>query len=360
MDKNKSTIKKLNVEGFKCIEKKEYEFRNLTILTGENSSGKSSLIQSILIAGNPVGVVSQNNDLMDYLQSLGRDELFNKEIGSKKIKIEVEFDNKMKLSQELEKQKVDIKNFEFPNPLTYPMNLTYLNAGRKKIQQVNPYIESLETRNFGIYGDLIANYYEHNKRTPLESYLIKDDQSYTLETQVNFWLKEITKIKNINVTTEKVTPTLIKNIFKVNGLEFLPENVGTGLSFLFAILVACLSAKKGNIIIIENPEIHLHPRSQAKLGEFLSFIASNGIQIIIETHNDHIINKICYEVYKDKLSNEDVIVHYFKVPYNEDVVRRTTLYIDRNGHWINEKNELIEFPEDFFDATLDDLMEMGG
>ena len=66
-------IKKVIIENFKCIEKEELEFRNLTILTGENSSGKSSHIQAILLAGNHPNLVATpfNSDLREYLQSLG-------------------------------------------------------------------------------------------------------------------------------------------------------------------------------------------------------------------------------------------------------------------------------------------------
>jgi len=134
---------------------------------------------------------------------------------------------------------------------------------------------------------------------------------------------------------------------------FLPENMGTGLSYLFTILTICLSAKKGNIIIIENPEIHLHPKSQAKLGEFFAFIASNGIQLIIETHNDHIINKISYEIYKNNISKDDVVIHYFSIPY-----KKTTIYINTKGHFIDEQGKPTQFPEGFFDATLKEVFEM--
>ena len=202
---------------------------------------------------------------------------------------------------------------------------------------------------------MTSNFYYHNKRKPIETYLIKDDTSYTLEYQVNYWINYITGISDLSIDIEKVTPTIVKNIFRINGDEFLPENLGTGLSHLFSILVICLSAKKNNIIIIENPEIHLHPKAQAKLGEFFAFIASKGIQLIIETHNDHILNKVAYEIFKGNLSKDDVIIHYFSLPY-----KKTTLYFNNRGSFVNKEGKETQFPEGFFDATLKEIFEING
>jgi predicted ATPase len=349
-------LKKLVVKNFKCFENEEFDFRNLTILTGENSSGKSSLIQAILVLGNPNFVTSPfNQDLLGYLQYLGFNELFNKFTNDKEIILEADIQNDKSLKINLTKDNVSIDELNVPNPLTYLHNLFYLIADRWRITQLNNYNETLHNKYFGIRGEWVANYYEHNKRKTIEEYLIKDNSGYTLETQVNYWLKYITGIDDIEIETEKIAPTTVKSFFKYKGREFLPENVGTGLSYLFSILVMCLSAKKGNIIIIENPEIHLHPKSQAKLGEFFAFIANAGIQLIIETHNDHIINKIRYEVYKNRINNTDVIFYYMQNK-NPHI---TKLFLNKTGHWIDSKENIIEFPTGFFDATLDELLEIG-
>jgi len=356
-------IKKVIIENFKCIEKEELEFRNLTILTGENSSGKSSVIQAILLAGNHPNLVATpfNSDLRQYLISLGdTNSLVNKYRNAKEYFIKVEMDNSNPI--ELKVSKVDsnttnlgIGQFSFPNPLTYPNNLTYLNADRDRIRNISPLIKELKNlRYFQIDGKLTAGYYYLNKTNRVEDYLIKDQSEYTLEAQVNFWLKEITSIENIELKTEEIGSTEVKSFYNIGELIFSPENVGTGVSYLVSILVACLSAKKGNIIIIENPEIHLHPKSQAKLGEFFAFIASKGIQVIIETHCEHLINRVRYEVYEEKLNNNDVVFHYFHP--NSKI---ETLFLNHTGHFINEQKEFIPFPKNFFDATLDELLEMG-
>jgi len=349
------TIKDVYIKGFKIFEEERFNFKNLTILTGENSSGKSSLIQAILLLGNPIGVIGTpfNQDLYDFLKTLGANELFNKN-GAKEIEIKIN-DLEQRWIKNKNSSERHIKSFTFPNFLSYPENLVYLNAEKHRLKQTAQLIDNLDNRFFGIYGDLASNYFYHNKRETIEEYLIKDNSSYTLETQLNYWFSYITNISNLSIEVEKVTPTIAKNIFKIDNDEYLPENLGTGLNHLFSILLICLSAKKGNIIIIENPEIHLHPKAQAKLGEFFAFIASNGIQLIIETHNDHILNKIAYEIYKNRLSKDDVIIHYFSNPY-----KKITLYFNDKGSFVDERGREKQFPEGFFDATLKEIFEING
>ncbi len=343
MDKN-SKIENMKIKGFKCLDDIKVDFKNLTILTGENSSGKSSLLQSMLIAGNQT-----HQHITQYIASLGYAELFNKNSSNKEISIKIND----KYEYQANKENI-LKSLPTPNMLSYTDNLVYLNADRHRVTQLTQFFETYKLKDFGIYGDFSSSYYEHYKNSPIESYLIKDNTSYTLETQVNFWLKYISTL-NIDFETQKVNSTVVKNTFKIDGESFYPENIGTGLSYLFTILIACLSAKQNNIIIIENPEIHLHPKAQAKLGEFFVFIASKGIQLIIETHNDHIINKMCYEVYNKTISSDDIVIQYFSTTQEHK-----SIYIDDNGHWVDEAKNLVEFPDGFFDATLDELMEMGG
>ena len=69
-----------------------------------------------------------------------------------------------------------------------------------------------------------------------------------------------------------------------------PGNVEAGISYLISILIACLSAPRDSVNIIENPEIHLHPGAKAKACEFFYFVGTAGRQIFIETHSDHIFN----------------------------------------------------------------------
>lgn len=347
-------IEYIEIKGFKVFEKDKIILKPLTILTGENSSGKSSLIQALLFLGNPVGFVGTpyNQDLHNYLRSLGHNELFNKN-GAKEIILKTD-SLSFKWTKQEQSSEYEVGNFQHPNQLSYPENLIYLNADKHRITQINQYVEDLHGRYFGIYGDFVANYYEHHKRNPIENYLIKDQKStsLTLEGQVNFWFQYMTGMEDLTIESSKVTPSLVKSFYKIDDQEFLPENLGTGLSHIFAILVIGLSAQKGNIVIFENPEVHLHPKVQSKLGEFFAFLASRGIQMIIETHNDHLINRVRYEVYSQSIKSEDVIIHYKTIDQPFEQIK-----IGENGKFINKYGE-NSFPEGFYDATLQEIYQI--
>jgi predicted ATPase len=130
--------------------------------------------------------------------------------------------------------------------------------------------------------------------------------------------------------------------------------LGAGMSYVAKVLIICLMAKKGDLVLLENPEIQLHPKTQALLGVFLTFISSKGIQLIIETHCEHLINKIAYQIYEDEIDAKDVVIHY-KPSVSESF---QTILIDENGEFNDEDGNVQSFPTGFFDATLADLMNM--
>lgn len=81
-------------------------------------------------------------------------------------------------------------------------------------------------------------------------------------------------------------------------------NMGFGVSYSLPIIVALLSAREGDILVLENPEAHLHPRGQRKIGELVALAAANGVQIFMETHSDHVLNGIRLSVRNKKISSD--------------------------------------------------------
>jgi hypothetical protein len=131
-----------------------------------------------------------------------------------------------------------------------------------------------------------------------------------------------------------------------------PVHVGFGLTQVLPILVAVLSAKQGDIIVIENPEVHLHPAGQALMGIFLAKAAAVGPQIIVETHSDHILNGIRRAVRSGALTHTAAALYFFrpKAPNREQVVAPQ---LDAAGN--------IDFwPEGFFDQFDKDMNHFAG
>ena len=94
--------------------------------------------------------------------------------------------------------------------------------------------------------------------------------------------------------------------------KYRATNVGFGLSYVFPVIVAALAARAGDLLIIENPEAHIHPKGQMRLGQLLSLAAASGVQVVIETHSDHVLNGIRLAVHERKISHEIVRLHFFE------------------------------------------------
>lgn len=166
----------------------------------------------------------------------------------------------------------------------------------------------------------------------------------TVEQQTEEWLNEILEGVKVKIKAKGETIDIQYNS------GFKPSNVGFGYSYILPIIVSGLIAQKGEILIIENPEAHLHPKAQSKLTKFLAKVAACGIQVFIESHSEHILNALrVVSVHKDyAIKNTDISVLYFQNDENKPVL---PIHINESGS--------IEFwPESFFDQEENDLSEI--
>ncbi|WP_076410420.1 AAA family ATPase [Shewanella sp. UCD-KL12] len=372
-------LKTLSIKNFKSIDEENLKIAPLTILTGVNSTGKSTVIQAILLLlrfSIPVNRITLNKAVSAYMSP--RDTR-NRYTNKSEINIKLELNSEVleHLSLQTRKDRDDnvifrgglkmteslLETGEFDPaemPLAYVYEpeevvsncseLFYLNATRLGPQTIS----EIGDFKVGLLGEHIFSTYDQIKNKALPKKLVKFSESSTIGYQVSQWLSEITDSK-LELKTEKINSEQIKVLFNSDGLgELSPQNLGAGISYLAKVVILCFMAKKGDLVIIENPEIHLHPKSQAQLGSFLSFIASSGIQLIIETHSEHLIQKIRTEVKNETIECEDVIIHYKSAtqkPFD-------TLYLDINGHYCDQEENRISFPKGFFDTSVDALLSL--
>lgn len=173
-----------------------------------------------------------------------------------------------------------------------------------------------------------------------------EELSTTIEDNTNYWIDKIFQGAKIQVEAIK-GEDLLKLRINSDGKSkyFKPTNVGYGFSYSLPIIVAGLIARPGEILIVENPEAHLHPYAQSILAKFLSLVSKSGVQVLIETHSEHILNGFRVAV-KDKIvEDNDTSVLYFD-NNSEDIFQK--IDIDDNGG--------VNFwPKDFFDQATKDL-----
>jgi len=118
--------------------------------------------------------------------------------------------------------------------------------------------------------------------------------------------------------------------------------VGFGLTQLFPILVAILAAQKGDVVLVENPEVHLHPQAQQNIGSLLARVSASGVQVIVETHSDHVLNGIRLAAKSKIIAADDVAIHFFSPTQADGVFTPKSPKVDADGR-------LDAWPEGFFD-----------
>ena len=366
-------INNLRILNFKSHKDTSLDFKNLTVLCGQNGVGKSSAIQSLLLlrqtfnANKLDKILSLNGDLCNLGKAKDAIYQFNDEEHKDEIcfiisDVKNEYSWFFDTSRELDflDLKSDLNNAQgFEEQSLFKTNFQYISASRIAKYKSNDF-EVLTNKQLSLFegkGELTAHFlYKYGKSIIVnESLLHCNESDYYLLSQTTAWEREISQ--GVNIIPIKIGENYdIKYSFDVPNFgptqEFSSKNVGFGLSYALSIIVAILSAQPGALIIIENPEAHLHPNGIAKLTELICLAAQAGIQIIIETHSDHIVNGILvqskkFEETQKGIDKDNVSIYQFDRDEKEHCTKATKVEVEEGGR-------IRYAPEGFFDQfTLD-------
>ena len=222
--------------------------------------------------------------------------------------------------------------------------------------------EVFQHHQIGVKGEFAAHYLSLFGKEPVREELLGylDASGYDLNSQVNAWMSTLSPGTRVSaIELDEVDLVNLRYQFvgerAVSSNPFRPTNVGFGLTNVLPILVAVLSSQVDTFIIIENPEAHLHPKGQFQMGRLLSIAAASGIQLLVETHSDHVLNGIRLSVGNGIIKPSQVGFNFFERDPNNHILRRViTPNIDNKGR--------IDFwPDGFFDEwekSLDALLEL--
>jgi len=120
-------------------------------------------------------------------------------------------------------------------------------------------------------------------------------------------------------------------------------DVGFGVSQTLPVVVSLLSAAPGQVVYIEQPEIHLHPRAQVVMGSILAAAAARGVKVVAETHSSLLIRSIQTEIALGRINARDVSLNWFS--------RDAMGYAQVNVAKVDEKGRFGEWPLDFDDVS---------
>ncbi len=174
----------------------------------------------------------------------------------------------------------------------------------------------------------------------------------TLEQRVASWLKDLGLIHSFSVEPVAKDNSIYQvKVRKTPGsAEVLITDVGFGVSQILPVLVLCYYAPQGSIILLEQPEIHLHPRVQSGLADVLiDAVKNRNVQIIVESHSEHLLRRLQRRIAEQIIAPKDAAL-YFCEPGLEGS-KLTTLRIDPFGNIEN-------WPEGFFGDDFEEIAAM--
>lgn len=247
----------------------------------------------------------------------------------------------------------DIDERQYNSPFEKCLNLNHIHyVSADRIGPKDFYLKSTLDKfpNVGARGEFTANLLYKKQGDLVDDRLCLGEDAKTLITQTEAWLSKIFGGAKLEIPSSK--SSVLELLFNTSASKdrFKPANVGFGFHSVLPIIVSGLIAKEGEILIVENPEIHLHPRAQSELTKFLAKVSSCGVQVLVESHSDHILNGLQVAVVDKIIGENEISVLYFQSDNQEPVVQ---IPIQKDGR-------IEVWPEGFFDQSTKDLERVLG
>lgn len=416
-------LSNLNFSNFKNWKNFNTDLTKINLFFGQNSSGKSSIIQLLLLLKQTVEnkdekvVLFFGDDKKSYVNLGNFDEILNKAALNKKLTIGFSFKyffSKINFNVEIDKKEngiidvnklniLDIKNGNSINVQRNNKNFEVNCKGAITNEEVLvDRIKSFYGLPFNLFNENESNDVSHKLDFSIRSLLeniiyigplrenpkreykwtasrhshfgirgentfdaiitsITENEKYnskylnftgSLAEIVGKWLVEFGMVEDFQI----VPISEIKQLYQVNIKTKGSKNwvdicdVGFGVSQILPIIALCYYAPNGSIIIIEQPEIHLHPKVQSGLGDLLIDAAlSRNIQFIIESHSEHLLTRIQRRIAEEKIDDKHIKINFCNLVDGESVLEE--LKVDDFG-------EISNWPENFFGDEMEEIYQM--
>jgi len=379
-------ITNLEITNFKAFAHADIRLARYTLLSGLNSSGKSTVLQALALlqqgsaSGDDFGPlghfrgVTLNGELLEL--GTGQDVLHEDFTAVSGTEPEIVFrltsDTGLMYACRVGYERdasylpvlfdeTDYSHYNHPDVFTvFGEGFQYLRADR-----INPAVTYLRSalpsdgdKFLGARGEYAVDVLRIHFDDPVPDGPLRHPAAVrpSLSNQAEAWLSEI--CPGVNLEAAAIEHTDLVRL----GFQFRrpghpvsaarrPTNVGFGLTYVLPIIIACLMATPGSMILLENPEAHIHPQGQSAMARLTCAAAAVGAQLIVETHSDHILNGVRLAVKRDLLRPNDVALNYF---------RREDEGIKIESPSIGPDGMLSQWPTGFFDEwdrSLDQLLD---
>ncbi len=362
-------LKKVVLDNFKCFRQEtEFYLSRISIMYGRNGRGKSTVAQSLLLLAQTM----KDSDGVGNLQLTGRhvalgtyEDVVNRD-GNKES---------FGITLQSEKGCVEMRFCEHPDKPQMAKAVAFLENGRSRFEENvggdggergNKSLSSIS--DVKLLQDLKDLRYVSAGRLGPQNSIVRrdalddDDLGVNGENVIQVLLRQgeefVGKVKD--TLSEILGGAAVKVLQKdqerielyINSHDgetvYKPVNVGFGYSYVLPVIVAAYLAEKGSLLIVENPEAHLHPGAQSRIMKFLITIAKEkDIQLIVETHSDHVVNGMRIAVKEGLLKLKESHVLFF----SDDERPVKIITCDKNG-------TLNDRPDDFLDEWTMQLFKL--
>ena len=377
-------LTRIELRYFKCFTLLKLPLCPLTLLSGANASGKSSVMQALVLLHQTIYEHEWSTRLMLNGAAIrlgtGAD-VIDQIHGRRACKIEL-LDGETAYQWEFVGERADMSmsvtrvlaaddEQDAPDVLRHLLppsraddslaerlrGLTYLTAERLGPREFYTLEDPQLTPVVGTRGEnAVSVLYSGGDDRVLDELAIRDVPATRLR-QVEARMCRffpgcelvIEKIPHVNAVTLGLRTS--------KAMEFhRPIHTGFGLTQVLPIVVAALSARPDALLLVENPEVHLHPVGQAAMGEFMAEVAAAGVQVLLETHSDHVLNGIRRAVKKGTLPHDDVVLHFFRSRRGDERDGRPQV----QSPILNADGNIDVWPDGFFDQFDKDMNYFAG
>lgn len=382
-------ISELTIRNFKCFKDLKLPLKPITVVSGGNGVGKSSMVQSLLL-------LRQAADQLRVLDDLGA-----LDAGSA-AEFPVKLNGPYRLSlgntltvtnAEIESEILELGIRSRETPDAPPLDVTfkadtvaasvtmicrhpvsnsapmldrggalpvfagqfhYLIAERNGPRDLGG-VSDERFINTGFAGEYTADAIARAERQNLSvhNHLCIAEGSNLFKVQLEAWMQQL--IPGVRLATHsypeinRVRLSIEKAGAPVGPLP--PINTGFGISYVLPVITSGLIAPEGAMLIVENPEAHLHPAAQSAVGQFLACVASSGVQVIVETHSENVINGVRLAATRGLIDSESIGVLFFSAIDGDTQPSVESISVDALG-------ELSSWPKGFFDQQGADLAQL--
>ena len=375
-------INRLDLTTFKCFDLLRLPLGSLTLLSGMNASGKSSILQALVLPHQTMqenewstrlilnGTAADLGTATDVIDKVNGRDGFQIGLIDEATSCHWSFGGDRR-DMSLQVNSVTIKGnvTDYPGTLHYLMpvdagepalslaclvrDLTYITAEREGPREVYPLEDQHAVTKVGPRGENTVSVLERGRdehvagglRFPGIPPILLHQVGARLDAFFPGCAVDVQQVPNANAVTLGIRTSETTGFLR-------PIHCGFGITQVLPIIVAALSIPRGSLMLIENPEVHLHPAGQALMGQFLADVAQSGIQVIVETHSDHVLNGVRRAVKAERIPAQDVMIHFLRAR-TADAPQVLSPTLDNSGN-------IDAWPEGFFDQFDKDMDYFAG